>query len=211
MFAVLKNVKFKSPKTYSGKAFDGILLEPIMIPHYPDLTFTDLEKDKELIAIQKIIRDEANEQFGKRIAALAMHYEIDIGNDDNASAFFKIIKALACDFLPGFQLNLNRAETRPRGSYTVGGAALFEAVNKRVTDKNKTISEACQFLSRHGTGKFRNAGAASLETAYYRFKANALHSLEFFETHPVYSELIRILGFDELHNQIEKKYQKIKT
>ena len=181
-----------------------------MVPFFPELTGTDAAKDEAITKIQKEILDEANRQLTNRILALTVHYKIEPHDFDHSpeAVFFQVIKCLAADFLPGFQLNRRPSETRPPLSHTVGGIELFDAVNKRIFENRETIAKACEFLNRHGIAKFKTNGAKNLETAYHRFKAELKKNHDFLHNTPPYSELIRILGFEELHSQVEKKYLK---
>ncbi len=183
-----------------------------MIPFFPELTGTDIAKDEAISEIQMDILEDANTQLFDRISALAVHYKVEPNNinPSNEVVLFHLIRRLGQDFLPGFQINKGPRTTRPTMSHTVGGIELFDAVYKRVSEKQETIATACEFLNRHGTKKFKNKGASNLETAYHRYKAELKTAHDFLHNTWPYSELIRTIGFEELHSQVEKRLAKTK-
>jgi hypothetical protein len=207
----LKPSKFKSPKTYSGKEFSGILLEPIMKKAIPQPLGKDQLQDAQINELAKEVVDLANHELGKRILALADHYEIPIDNEDFGATLFAIVKNLGRDFLPGFQLNMRRPETRPSNSHSIGGVELFEAVNGRRNLNNETVKQACTFLNRRGPAKMKNAGAKNLEAAYFTFRKSVEDAYDYFHGDDYYSKVIRTLGFEAFHEQVENNLKNTKA
>jgi hypothetical protein len=207
----LKQPKFKSPKTYSGKDFSGILLEPIMTKAIPQPLGRDQLQDAQINELAKEVVDLANHELRKRILALADHYEIPIDNEDFRATLFAIVKNLGSDFLPGFQFNMRRPETRPSNSHDIGGAKLFEAVNDRRNRKEETVKQACTFLNRHGPAQMKNAGAKNLEAAYFTFQKSVKDAYNYFHGDDYYAKVIRTLGFEAFHEQVENNLKNTKA
>ena len=202
----LRKLKHKSPKTYSGKLFEGVLLDPIQVPYFPNLTNLDSDVNAKLVDIREQVRINADRQLVERLQALIDHYAIE-QNGNTAEIFFRLAKSLAEDFLPGFQRNLPLPTTRPQGLYTVGGEDLFRAVTERAWSKRETVKDACIYLSRH-SGKWHAHSPKALETAYHRYYAQAQEEFFAMHAHEVYGPLIRLLGFNELMDQIKKTADK---
>jgi hypothetical protein len=207
----LKQPKFKNPKTYSGKEFSGILLEPITTKAIPQPLGKDPLQDAQISELAKEMFDLANHELGKRILALADHYEIPIDNEDLVGTLFAIVKNLGEDFLPGFQLNMWKHETRPSNSHTVGGVELYKAVNSRRELKNETVKQACTFLNRHGPAQMKNAGAKSLEAAYFTFQKSVKDAYNYVHGDDYYAKVIRTLGFEAFHEQVENNLKNTKA
>src|SRR5687768_7066258 len=100
MVHAMRNRKraFKSPKTFSGKEFQGLVLEPIRVPFVPPPTGND-EIDARLEKLRTNVLADANRQLLSRIYALLTHYEIPIV--ETGETLFRLVKALSEDFLPG--------------------------------------------------------------------------------------------------------------
>jgi hypothetical protein len=195
---------FKSPKTLSGKPFTGILLEPIMTPFVPAPLGKDPQQDERIERFAREVTDKANEALMKRIVALADHYEIDLDEQDAGEVLFGIVIKMGRDFLPGFQLNLNKPTTRPPNSHKIGGQELLEAVNKRRNENNETVKQACAYLHRKGPNQMKHAGIENLEAAYYVFVKKTKDADEFVRLDDYYSRVILEVGLDEINEQLNK-------
>jgi hypothetical protein len=201
---------FKSPKTLSNKPFSGILLEPIMTPFVPEPLGKDQQQDERIERFAREVTDNANKELMKRIVALADHYEIDLDEPDMGTVLFGLVIKMGRDFLPGFQLNLNKPITRPPNSHKIGGEVLFEAVNMRRKENDETVKQACTYLHRKGPNQMKNAGIENLEAAYYKFCKEVKDADEFVRLDDYYSRVIREIGLDELNEQA-KKITKVST
>jgi hypothetical protein len=200
-----KRAAFKSPATFSGRQFSGILLKPISIPFFPDLTGNE-EADAELVKVQDHVRRRANAQLRERMEALARHYELDYSED--VPTLFSILKALATDILPGFQINAQNPLGRRPQSFKIGGPRLFEAVNARIEQKGGSILQACEYLSRHGPAWCRAEKPASLKSAYLTFKRMAIQAHKDAVSDENLRTMIRVLGYDGLISQAQKRNRK---
>lgn len=201
-----QKLKHKSPKTYSGQVFKGILLEPIEIPHFPDLTGVNPEVDAQLSVIRDNVRINANQQLQVRMQALIDHYNIQ-QTGDTGEIFFRLAHALARDFLPGFQPNLPAPTRRPKGQYKVGGEDLFRVVHDRICTKRETVKNACAYISRHNR-RWYGHNPKALETAYHRYFREIQDANLAIHQHPVYGPLVRILGIEELLGQMKHSANK---
>ena len=140
------------------------------------------------------ITEDANRQLRERIIALGEHYGVDFDAEPERY-FAEIFRKLAADTVPGFQINVHR-ETRPMGSYKIGGEELFKAVNLRTQERGETVNIACLYLSRHSQ-KWLNHKPAALETAYYSFKKQTQEALKKLEANPVYKSMMDVFGMEE--------------
>lgn len=201
---LLKPPKFKSPTSYSGNSFGGILLEPIMTKIAPRPLGTDPLQDEAIEKLATEVRDKANDDLAKRITALAEHYKISLVDLEYEAVLFKIVVCLGRDFLPGFQLNMGRPQTRPCNSHQIGGPKLFETVNSRRDTQGETVKQACTYLNRHGPVKIRNAGVKELEAAYYSFKKSISDAEAYFNNDDFYAEVIRVMGFEGFVKQAQE-------
>ena len=190
--------RHKSPKTYSGRAFEGILLEPMEVPRIPDLTGISDELDKEIMAICENVGKDRNRQFAIRLLALMDHYGIEHDFDSGSdSMYYLLVKALVVDFLPGFQQNLPPSKGRPKGNHKVGGEELFRAVLERVAATRETVKDACVHISRHNR-RWQSHNPRALETAYYRHFKEELQAQGSLHDDPVFGPLLKCLGYERL-------------
>lgn len=201
--SLLTSPAIESPVTFSGKPLTGILLEPIepaslaMIP-----TTGNRLKDVQLAEIRAMAVADANNQFVKRIYALMSHYEISADGNWGLALAVK----LARDFVPGFQLCVEaKVKHRPQGTYTVGGAELFEAVQARVHE-GATIKGACKDIART-KGRWKNHNPAALETAYHSFVRKTKQSQAELQAHPIYGPLMQLVGLEQLWEHTQKLHQ----
>lgn len=138
--------------------------------------------------------------------ALARHYGMEYSED--ALALFNVLKALATDILPGFQINAQSPLGRRPQSYKIGGPRLFEAVNARIEQKGGSILQACEYLSRHGPSWCRAEKPASLKSAYLTFKRMAIQAHKDAVSDEDLRTMIRVLGYDGLISQAQNRNRK---
>jgi hypothetical protein len=196
---------FDSPVTLSGNPLTGVLLEPIETAYgviLPDAG--DKMIDAKLAELREMAVADANHQQFMRILALMAHYQISVA-DGLEGAFFALSMKLARDFIPGFQVNVEPKEHhRPQGTFIVGGAHLFEAVQARIA-VGEDIKTACKFLSRT-KGRWQGHSPKALESAYHRFFKKTETARAYLDSHPIYGALVGLVGIHAVWEHAYTQY-----